>query len=104
MSPPFADHPPPHGRVLIATPPLLAIAGRARLGCPRRSRRAEESREPMAQTHYFPTDSVHFTWDAGLDPVLEIDSGDTVIVETRDVSDNQIGPGATADVVAGLDW
>src|SRR5215211_9072569 len=58
----------------------------------------------MAQTHYFPTDRVHFTWDAGLEPVLEIDSGDTVIVETRDVSDNQIGPGSTTDVVAGLDW
>jgi acetamidase/formamidase len=58
----------------------------------------------MAQTHYFPTDRVHFTWDAGLDPVLEIDSGDTVIVETRDVSDNQIGPGSTTEVVGGLDW
>ena len=58
----------------------------------------------MAQTHYFPTDRVHFTWDAGLDPVLEIDSGDTVIVETRDVSDNQMGPDSTTDVVGGLDW
>jgi acetamidase/formamidase len=36
--------------------------------------------------------------------VLEIDSGDTVIVETRDVSDNQIGPGSTTEVVGGLDW
>ena len=58
----------------------------------------------MAQTHYFPTDQVHFTWDAGLDPVLEIESGDTVIVETRDVSDNQIGPDSTTEVVGGLDW
>jgi acetamidase/formamidase len=58
----------------------------------------------MPQTHYFPTDRVHFQWDAGLEPVLEVDSGDTVIVETRDVSDNQIGPDSTTDVVAGLDW
>src|SRR5919205_247047 len=58
----------------------------------------------MPQTHYFPTDRVHFQWDAALDPVLEVDSGDTVIVETRDVSDNQIGPDSTTDVVAGLDW
>ena len=58
----------------------------------------------MAQTHYFPTDRVHFTWDAGLEPVLEIDSGDTVIVETRDVSDNQIGPDSATDVIAGLNW
>jgi acetamidase/formamidase len=58
----------------------------------------------MAHTHYFPTDRVHFTWDTGTEPVLEIDSGDTVIVETRDVSDNQIGPDSTTDVIAGLDW
>ena len=58
----------------------------------------------MAQTHYFPTDRVHFTWDAGNDPVIEISSGDTVVVETRDVSDNQIVPGSTKDVIAGLDW
>jgi acetamidase/formamidase len=58
----------------------------------------------MAHTHYFPTDRVHFQWDTGLEPVIEIDSGDTVIVETRDVSDNQIGPDSTTDVVAGLDW
>jgi len=58
----------------------------------------------MAQTHYFPTDVVHFTWDAGREPALEIDDGDTVIVETRDVSDNQIGPDSTTDVVAGLNW
>jgi acetamidase/formamidase len=58
----------------------------------------------MAQTHYFPTDRVHFQWDTGNEPVIGIDSGDTVIVETRDVSDNQIGPDSTTDVVAGLDW
>ena len=58
----------------------------------------------MAQTHYFPTDRVHFQWDTGNEPVIEVDSGDTVIVETRDVSDNQIGPDSGPDVVAGLDW
>ena len=58
----------------------------------------------MAQTHYFPTDRVHFTWDTGNEPVLEIESGDTVVVETRDVSDNQIGPDSTADDIPGLDW
>ena len=46
----------------------------------------------MAHTHYVPTDRVHFTWDAGNEPLLEIDSGDTIVVETRDVSDNQITP------------
>jgi acetamidase/formamidase len=58
----------------------------------------------MAKTHYFPSDEVHFTWDAGNAPVLTVDSGDTVVVHTRDVSDNQITSESTVDVIAGLDW
>jgi acetamidase/formamidase len=58
----------------------------------------------MARTHYFPDDQVHFTWDTGNDPVLTIESGDTVVVHTRDVSDDQIGPDSTADVIPGLNW
>ena len=58
----------------------------------------------MAKTHYFPSDQVHFTWDAGNAPVLTVDSGDTVVVQTRDVSDNQIGPDSTATSSPGLDW
>ncbi len=55
-------------------------------------------------THYFPTDEVHFTWDAGTAPVLTVADGDTVVFETRDVSDNQIGPGSDASAIAGMDW
>jgi acetamidase/formamidase len=55
-------------------------------------------------THYFPADQVHFAWDTGNDPVLTVDSGDVVVMHTRDVSDNQIGPDSTTDVIAGLDW
>jgi acetamidase/formamidase len=58
----------------------------------------------MAATHYFPSDQVHFTWDAGHAPVLTVESGDTVVVHTRDVSDDQIGPDSTVEVIAGLDW
>jgi acetamidase/formamidase len=58
----------------------------------------------MATTHEFPDDRVHFTWDAGNEPVITIDSGDTVDVTTRDVSDNQIGPDSDSSAVAGLDW
>ena len=58
----------------------------------------------MAKTHYFPSDRVHFSWDAGNAPVLTVGSGDTVVVHTRDVSDDQIGPDSTVDVIAGLDW
>src|SRR3954454_16087341 len=59
---------------------------------------------PMPRTHYFPTDQVHFTWDTGNAPVLSVADGDTVVFETRDVSDNQIGPDADTSVIAGLDW
>src|SRR5919204_6143473 len=58
----------------------------------------------MARTHYFPDDQVHFTWDAGNAPVLTVESGDTVVYRTRDVSDDQIGPHSTADAIADLDW
>lgn len=58
----------------------------------------------MAQTHYFPTDRVHYTWDVENDPVLSIESGDTVVVQTRDVSDNQITPDSTADAIGAIDW
>jgi acetamidase/formamidase len=58
----------------------------------------------MGRTHYFPPDEVHFTWDAGNAPVISIADGDTVVFETRDVSDNQIGPDSDTSVVAGLDW
>jgi acetamidase/formamidase len=59
---------------------------------------------PGMATHYFPTDEVHFTWDAGSAPVITVADGDTVVFETRDVSDNQIGPGSDTSVIAGLDW
>jgi acetamidase/formamidase len=58
----------------------------------------------MPRTHHLPDERVHFTWDTGNEPVLRIDSGDTVVVWTRDVSDNQIDPDSDVSVIAGLDW
>src|SRR4051794_1204461 len=58
----------------------------------------------MPHTHQLPDEQVHFTWDAGTEPVLHVDSGDTVMVWTRDVSDNQISPDSDTSVIAGLDW
>ena len=55
-------------------------------------------------THYFPEDRVHFTWDAGAEPVITIAEGDTVVINTRDVSDNQIGPDSDSSVIDGLNW
>ena len=58
----------------------------------------------MGRTHYCPTDSVHYTWDVANEPLLTIADGDTVVFETRDVSDNQIGPGSDSSVISNLDW
>ncbi len=59
----------------------------------------------MPRTHHLPDDGrVHYTWDEGYEPALRIDSGDTVVVWTRDVSDNQIGPESDASVIPGIDF
>jgi len=58
----------------------------------------------MANTHYFPPEKVHYTWDVRHEPAMEIDSGDVVVVRTRDVSDNQITPTSTTPVLAALNW
>ena len=55
-------------------------------------------------THYFPEDKVHFTWDTGNEPVITVADGDTVVISTRDVSDNQIGPDSETSVIDGLNW
>jgi acetamidase/formamidase len=55
------------------------------------------------RTHHFPADRVHFTWDVVHEPVLTVASGDTVVMQTRDVSDNQITPESTAADLD-LDW
>lgn len=59
---------------------------------------------PSSATHELPGDRVHFTWDVTHEPALAIESGDSVVFETRDVSDNQISPSSTAEVLAGIDW
>ena len=58
----------------------------------------------MAQTHYLLADDVHFLWDESHEPVLTIASGDTVVMHTRDVSDNQISPDSTTDALATFDF
>ena len=58
----------------------------------------------MAHTHHLGDDQVHYRWDVANAPLLEIDSGDTVVLTTRDVSDNQVAPGSDASVLASFDW
>ncbi len=58
----------------------------------------------MSKTHYFPNDVVHFSWDAKREPVMKIQSGDTVIFETREVTDGQFNLDSTTEAIADLDW
>src|SRR3954452_1219434 len=86
------------------TPGAATSDPRARIASLRLDRPSSPKVPRMPRTHYFPTGRVHFTWDAGNEPVLSIADGDTVVFETRDVSDNQIGPDSDASVIASLDW
>ena len=58
----------------------------------------------MSTTHAFPAERVHFKWDVGNEPALVVQSGDTVSLESRDVSDNQLSPKSTASDIETLDW
>jgi acetamidase/formamidase len=58
----------------------------------------------VARTHYIPADKVHYTWDVAHEAALEIESGDTVVVHTREVFDNQITPDSDASAITSADW
>ena len=58
----------------------------------------------MATTHYLPPDDIHYLWDTSNTAALTIESGDTVVMHTRDVSDNQIGPDSTAADIPKIDF
>ncbi len=58
----------------------------------------------MVRTHYLHDESVHYRWDTGNEPTLTVESGDTVVLWTRDISDNQVSPDADASVLTDFDW
>ena len=45
----------------------------------------------------------HNRWHEAIEPVIEVDPGDTVVYETRDAFDGQLGPDSTADDVGAAD-
>ncbi len=57
-----------------------------------------------ARTHFLRDESVHYKWDTRNEPLLVVDSGDTVVVWTRDISDNQVSLGSDASVLTDFDW
>ena len=58
----------------------------------------------MARTHFLPDEQAHYKWDTSNEPVLIVDSGDTVVLWTRDISDNQITPDGDASQLTNFDW
>jgi formamidase len=45
----------------------------------------------------------HNRWHEGIEPVVEVDPGDTVVYETRDAFDGQLHPGSTSQQVGSLE-
>jgi acetamidase/formamidase len=52
---------------------------------------------------YLSSDRVHARWNKDLEPLLTIAEGETVLIETRDTSDNQIHPSFTMEDVGKVD-
>ncbi len=48
------------------------------------------------RTHYLSSEQVHYAWDNALAPLLEIESGDEVVFQTRDAADGYYTPASTA--------
>jgi acetamidase/formamidase len=51
----------------------------------------------VANTYTLTRERVHHAWDNSIPPLLTIDSGDTVVFETRDASDGLITPRTSVD-------
>jgi acetamidase/formamidase len=58
----------------------------------------------MPREHRVEPGRVHYKWDNSVPPVVEIDPGDTVHFETKEVSDGQVTPGCPASDLAEIDF
>jgi len=54
--------------------------------------------------HFLSPDKVHYKWNKNLRPAIEIDPGDVVTSETRDVTDGQVTPGCDASVLGTVNF
>jgi acetamidase/formamidase len=64
----------------------------------------ETKEASMARTRYLSDEHVHYRWDTGNEPLVTVDSGDTVVVWTRDISDNQVTRDSDETALAAFDW
>src|SRR5690625_664736 len=58
----------------------------------------------METTHFLPKDKLHFLWYTSHEPALRIKSGDTVVLETAEITDDQIEFSSKTEVIDKLDW
>jgi acetamidase/formamidase len=58
----------------------------------------------MASIHDVRPEAFSYTWDHSIAPVIEVESGDSVLLHTRDASDEQIHRGSTARDIASIDF
>ena len=54
--------------------------------------------------HELQPDAFAYAWDNAIEPALEIESGETILLHVRDASDEQIDPGSTVNAVTALDF
>lgn len=54
--------------------------------------------------HELRRDAFEYAWDNGVEPALEIESGESVLLHVRDASDEQIHEGSGVEDVAKLDF
>jgi acetamidase/formamidase len=54
--------------------------------------------------HDLRADAYQYAWDNSVEPALEIESGETVLLHVRDASDEQIHAGSGVDDIAKLDF
>ena len=54
--------------------------------------------------HDLRADAFEYGWDNSIEPALEIESGEPVLLHVRDASDEQLGPDSTAADVGALDF
>jgi len=54
--------------------------------------------------HVLSPAKIHYKWNKDLPPAIEIDPGDVVTCETRDVTDGQVTPGCDASVLGTVNF
>ena len=57
-----------------------------------------------ASIHELRSDAFEYAWDNSVEPALEIESGESVLLHVRDASDEQIGPDSGVEDVLRLDF